>query len=216
MVEHGLGDAADDVANRGNQVLGPALGAPTDARTRLARPATTASLGRLALGGVDRVIVESDDLAPAPEPRLTPAQPVTLTATIAPAAVQPATALVTDPGLQGFLAADLPAAQRAQLVLAGLAMTALEAPSTSRVVTLANPDGFDPPIGLYQALLTGLQANPYLRPVTTTQAFDSVPVDTSTQRELAGQPAAEPAVSGTAYLNQRARLNSFAAVDARR
>lgn len=210
MVEHGLGDAADDVANRGNQVLGPALGAPTDARTRLARPATTASLGRLALGGVDRVIVESGDLAPAPEPRLTPAQPVTLTATIAPTAVQPATALVTDPGLQGFLAAeDLPAAQRAQLVLAGLAMTALEAPNTSRVVTLANPDDFDPPIGLYQAILTGLRANPYLRPVTTTQAFDSVAIDTSTQRELAGQPAAEPAVSDTAYLNQRARLNSF-------
>ena len=209
MVEHGLGDAADDVANRGNQVLGPALGAPTDARTRLARPATTASLGRLALGGVDRVIVDSGALAPAAEPRLTLAQPVTLTATIAPTAVQPATALVTDPGLQGLLAADLPAAQRAQLVLAGLAMTALESPSSARVVTLANPDDFDPPTELYTALLAGLRANPYLRPVTTTQAFDSVPVDPA-QHELANQPAAEPAISGTAYLNQRARLASFA------
>ncbi len=209
LVQHGLGDAADDVANRGNQVLGPALGSPTDTRTRVARPASTASLGRLALGGVDRVVVESGDLVATSEPRLTPAQPVTLTATIAPTVTPPASALVTDPGLQSLLTADLPQAQRAQLVLAGLAMTALEAPNIARVVTLANPDDFDPPIELYEALLAGLRANPFLRPVTTTQAFDSVPVDPE-ERELANRTSVEPAVSGLEYLDQRARLGSFA------
>lgn len=221
LVDHGLAEAADDGASRGREVLDPALGVTTDARTRLVRPASTGALIRLASGGVDRVIVDSRDLATAPETRLTPAQPVTLAMSTEPDGPK-ATALVTDPTLQGLLSAELPAAQRAQLVLAGLAMTALEAPALERVVTVANPDDFDPPPGLYEALLAGLRGNPFLRPVTTTQAFDSVPTDppaptvnaglATSRRNLANGATAEPAISPSAYQAQRTRVRSFAAL----
>lgn len=221
LLDHGLGEAVDDVLTRGAEVLPATLGTPVETRTRLLRPASPAALGRLAVGGVDRVVVSGDSLAPSAETRFTLAQPVSLTAPTA-AGGTPVTALATDPGLQAILTADLPAAQKVQLLLGGLALVALETPSVPRVVTLANPDDFDVPIELYQGLLDGLRQNPYLRPVTTTEAFASIPTDPpailtngqagSAQRELSAVASAEPAITGIEYRNQRTRLNSFGAL----
>lgn len=222
LLDHGLGDAVDDTLARGRGVLATTLGSPVDERTRLLRPASAAALGRLAADGADRVVVSGEALAPTTETRFTLAQPVNLTAPVSSTAAAPMTALATDPGLQAILTADLPAAQRVQLLLGGLALVALETPSVPRVVTLVNPDDFDAPVELYQGLLQGLRGNPYLRPVTTTEAFDGIPTDPpgilangqagSSQRELSAVATTEPAITAIEYRNQRARLNSFGAL----
>lgn len=222
LLDRGLTDAVNDVLTRGSEVLAGAVGTPVDTRTALLRPASPAALGRLRIDGVDRVVVSGESLAPADETRLTVAQPLTLTAPITPSSTEPVAALATDTGLQAILTADLPAAQRVQLLLGGLAVVALEAPSVPRVVTLANPDDFDAPFELYDGLLRGLRANPYLQPVTTNEAFDAVPSEPATvladgspgtsQRELVTPTTGDPAVSAPAYANQRARLNSFGAL----
>lgn len=222
LLDHDLVEAVDDVLARGADVIDSTLGVPADARTRLLRPASATALGRLTGAGVDRVVVPSEALTPIGEPRFTPALPVNLTAPVGLTPGAPVTALATDPGLQSILTADLPAAQRVQLLLGAMSVVALETPSIPRVVTLANPDDFDPPPELYRALLQGLQGNPLLAPVTTTQAFDSVPADPpgvlangqpgSSQRELAAVTAAEPTVTALEYRNQRRRLASFGAL----
>jgi len=222
LLEHGLTGAVDDVLTRGDEVLGPTLGIVPDARTALLAPASPGALGRLRIAGIDRVVVPAESLAPAPETRFTLAQPVTLTAPISPTASESATALVTDPGLQRILESDLGPAQRAQLILGGLSLVALESPNVGRVVTLLQPEDADDPTAFYEALLGGLRDHPFLRPASLPDAFDSVPVDPpaisagggpgSSQRELASLASDAPAVSAAEYRNQRTRLNSFGAL----
>ena len=223
LLDHDLVEAVDDVLARGQGIVSAALGSTVDARTRLLRPASPGALARLAGTGVDRVIVPSEALAPtAGEPRFTPAQPVNLTVPTSFTTTAPVTALATDPGLQAILSSDLPAAQRAQLILGGLSVVALETPSVPRVVALVNPDDFDAPAELYQRLLTGLRDNPFLAPVTTTQAFDTIPADPpgvlangqpgTSQRELSAVATPDPAVTAVEYRNQRRRLASFGAL----
>jgi hypothetical protein len=223
LLDHGLAPAADEVLTRGTDIMSGILGTPLDTRTRVLRPASPGALGRLRVAGADRAIVTAEALAPAPETRFTLAQPVTLTAPIAPLASDTVTALATDAGLQTFLTnAQLSPAQRVQLVLGGLALVALESPNVAHVVTLLDPDDFDPPAELYQGLLAGLRNNPYVRPVSTTEAFDTVPVDPpavnangepgSSQRELASPSSVQPATSATEYRTARSRLNAFGAL----
>ncbi|MFA5882697.1 MAG: DUF6049 family protein [Acidimicrobiia bacterium] len=220
LLDHGLATAADEEILRGSEVLQSAVGSTLDTRTRVLHPASASALARLHSAGVDRVIVDSTDVVLQPETRLTLAQPVTLSASTA-GGTEAMSALVTDSGLQGLLTADLPPAQRMQLLLGGLSVIAQEAPTQSRVVALVNPDDFDAPAELYEDLLNGLRNNPYLRPVTAAEAFDTVGVDPpaptvtgtpSTERQLAAVSTAEPAVSAEAYRNQRTRLNSFGAL----
>ena len=217
LIDHGLANAADEELLRGRESLRAAFGTTIDPRVQVLHPASPGALGRLRSSGVDRVIVNSSDVVLQPETRFTLTQPVTLRAPVT-GGTEPVSALVTDSGLEGLLAADLPPALRAQLVLGGLAVIAQEAPTQPRVVALVNPDDFDAPGSLYEALLTGLRNNPYLRPVTVAQAFDAVAVDPpeptvtgapSAERELAAVSLAEPAVTAEAYRNQRNRLNSF-------
>jgi len=217
LLERGMTEAVDDTLTRGAQVLTPTLGVATDSRTRVVRPASAAAVTRLQADGVDRVVVPTDALV-GPETRFTLAQPVTLTL---PGTTGSVTALPADPGLQAILAAGVPAAQRVQLLLAGLAVIALEQPSVPRVATIVNPDGFDPPVELYEDLLRALRDNPFVRPVTVAEAFDTIGVEPAaptvtgtptTERELAAPATAPPAVNAAEYRNQRARLNSFGAL----
>jgi hypothetical protein len=217
LVDHGLSAAVDETLQRGTQLLQNAYGPALDLRTRLVRPASAGALSRLAAVGTDRVVIDSTALAPpANEPRLTPAQPVNVR--VAGAGTTPTVAaLTTEPGLQTFLAADLPAPLRAQLVLGDLAVVAQEQPSLSRVITLVNPDNFDAPSSLFTALLDGLRANPYVRPVTVNEAFETVAPEngtgnTAAERELAPTATSEPLVSGSAYDAERTRLTAFNAL----
>lgn len=216
LLDHGLAPAVDESLTRGAEALRANFGPALDPRTWLLRPASPTALSRLRAAGIDRVVVDAAALAPGPEPRLTPAAPVSLPAPITLTVPGSVTALATDPGLQALLTADLSPARRAQLLLAGLSLVALEAPSVHRVVALVNPDDLDAPAGFFTSMLDGLRTHPYLRPVTAARAFDELspeatgaPLD---ERTLATTSAPAPLVGADAYLRQRARLNAFGAL----
>jgi len=222
LLDHGFTNAVDETLLRGSEVLQAAFGRALERRTRLVRPVSPAVLGRLRAAGTERVVVDAGALVPASgEPRYTPAQPVYLDAPVPGGNTERVSALVTDPGLQGILTADLPPALRAQLVLGGLAVVAQELPSTTRVVTIVNPDDLDAEVSLYTGLLAGLRNNPYLRAVTVTEALDTVPADpvptvnprdASSDREVASVPTPALAITATDYREQRLRLNAFGAL----
>jgi hypothetical protein len=221
LLDRGLTTAVDDGLTRGSDVLAATLGADPDPRTRVLQNASPAAVARLGAQGVSRIVVPSDALA-GPETRFSLAQPVTLAPPASPDPNAPVTALAADSDLQALLATDGPAAQRAQLVLAGLALIASEQPAVPRVATLVNPESFITDAALYEALLRGLRAHPYLRPVTTGEAFDTVAVDppaptvtasaATSEREVTTPLVAPTAVTDPEYRSQRARLNSFGAL----
>ena len=206
LLDHGLGTAVDDVLTRGRDVLTSTLGTPVDERTRLLRPASPSALGRLSIDGVDRVIVSGDALAPAPETRFTPAQPVTLTAPISLTDSAPVTALATDSGLQSILTSDLPAAQRVQLVLGGLARRRAREPRRSRGSTHAGQPRRvrRPGRRCTRDSSPDFAGNPYLRPVTTTEAFDTIPTDPPGDAAPTGRPGSSERELATAG-HRRAR-----------
>lgn len=224
LLDHGLNSAVDEELGRGNQVFSAMIGVNPDSRTRLVRPASAPAIGRLLGDGINRVIVDSSAIA-TNEPRSTnpstPSTPSTLVTPVRIGGVTPANdsveALVTDGGLQGLLTANLPAALRAQILLAGLSVIASENPGAPRVITIASPDNFDAPPELHDALFKGLRNHPYLVPVTAGQAFDAVAPETAANgtpivRELVATPSLEPLVSANSYNTQRNRLNSFGAL----
>lgn len=218
LLAEGPSTAADDILARGAGRVGALLGATTDPRTRVLRPASPAALARLRATGAERFVVEADALEPAPATRLTPAQPVILT--VSGGGTEPAPALATDAGLQKLLVAPGSAARAAQLVLAGLSLVALEAPNQPRVATLLLPDGAGTPAGLTEDLLLGLRDNPFLRPVTVPDAFAGVPTEPppvrangtpgSSLRVVAPGTPPRATVGDATYRALRSRWNAFA------
>jgi hypothetical protein len=215
LIDHGFNDVVDEQLIRGDSTLKRLVANPVDTRTALVRPTSPAALARLRTAGVDRVIVDGAALVAAPS-RFTPAEPVLLRAPIALAPEENVTALASDPGFEDLLVGEAPPALRAQQILAGLAVVALEQPSLPRAVALVNPDAFDGSVALLDAMLDGLRDDPYLTPVTAAQVFDSIPVSTSNGnpvvRELAPYAAPEPPVPVEVYGSERARLTSFQAL----
>jgi hypothetical protein len=218
LIDHGLSTAVDEELMRGNEVLQTSIGSVVDSRTRLVRPASTGALGRLRAGGTDRAIIDGDSLAVADNrtpTSPTPAGTVTVRAPVSPTESETIEVLATDPGLQKLLGSDLPAPLRAQLMLAGLAVIANETPAIPRAITLVNPDDFDASANFYTTLLNGLRGNPYIRPVSAAQAFDTLEPRETVERQLVAGTSADPMVSANAYRDQRARLTSFGSYLAR-
>jgi hypothetical protein len=128
---------------------------------------------------------------------------------------------VTDAGIQKLLVAPGSAAQTAQLVLAGLALVALEAPNQPRVATLLLPDGDGTSAGLTEDLLLGLRDNPFLRPITVPDAFAGVPTEPppvrangtpgSSLRVVAPGAPPRTVVGDATYRALRGRWSAFAA-----
>ena len=73
---------------------------------------------------------------------------------------------------------DTPAL-RAQRLLAGLSVTALEQPESPRAVVVVNPDSFAPSSALLDAVTRGLRQNPWLRPMTVDAVFSQIPPETA-------------------------------------
>jgi hypothetical protein len=225
LLDHGLTAAIDEELVRGSDVLTNLLGAAPDPRTRLVRPVSSAALGRLRASGIDRVVIDGSALT-SPTTTATTSRPATFTPT--PATVttvrvpgangssETVEALATDTGFEKILTSGLDAPLRAQLLLGGLTIVANELPSSRRVVTLANPDNFSAPTSLYTSLLTGLRNNPYLRPVSVAQAFESATDSPASaapvEREVVSTTSAEPHVLAVAYNFQRTRLNTLGAM----
>jgi hypothetical protein len=103
-------------------------------RAVAAGPVDRAALSRIADSGVDRVVVDPSNLAPA-QATLTPARPFQLQAD-----GRTLTGAVTDRALADLLLrADAPPALRAQRFLAGLAIVQRELPSSARGVVVPMP-----------------------------------------------------------------------------
>jgi len=122
----------------------------------------------------------------------------------------PVAAVANDTPLAGTLAGTAPPALRAQRLLAGLALTALEAPATTRAVVVVNPDGFDAAAPLLDAVLAGLTGNPWLAPTTVSGVFSGVPpARIGDVRSVQPSPASTPAVSERSYRAAQTRLGAF-------
>lgn len=211
LVASGLTAAVDTQLLHGDETLRRFFGTRADTRTALARPVDAASLARRRAGGVDRVIVDAGAVAPSSN-RLTPARPFLLQAP-APLA-SPVSAVAGDDGLASLLGGDQAPALRAQQVLAGLAVVAVEEPDAARAVVIVNPDSLDVPAATLDAVLTGLRGHPWLNPSTVDDVFENVAPETAsngtaTIRNLAGYDPPAAAVTAAAYDGAQARISSF-------
>jgi uncharacterized protein DUF6049 len=213
LLRAGLVSALDAQFVQGADALHRFFGTPVDGRTMLARPTDGAALARLRSAGVDRVIVPEASVDPG-KGRFLTTHPFSLQpSSLLPGSV---TAVASDGELEALLGGPLPPALRAQRFLAGLAVVALERPGDTRAVVVVNPDTFDAPPVLINAVLAGLRGNPWLTPMTTDQVFAQIPAETDssgnavTRDLMAYTPPAAP-VSATAYTSAEARLSAFRA-----
>jgi hypothetical protein len=212
LLAAGLVSTVDAELARGDAGLTRLLGTRPDARTALASPADAASLARLRARGVDRVVVDGDDLAASN--RDAPLQPFSLEPAPSLIPSAPISALASDTAIAAMLSGDDAPALRAQRVLAALAVIALEEPDAERVVTIVNPTDLDPELTLLDAVLTGLRGNPLLSPTTVDDAFSQVPPETASNgtpitRELVASSAPAPPVPALTYTATQRRLDAF-------
>ncbi len=207
LLHGGLGSAADAEAAQGQTSIDRFFGAHVDERTALALPADGESIDRLRSQGVDQVVVTASAAA-AGHSRLTSTSPFSLEPSANLTATGPVAAVADDDALAATLTAPGAPALRAQRFLAGLALTALEAPGVSRADVVVNPDGYDGAAALVDAVLTGLTNNPWLAPTTLANAFSTSAAGDDV-RALAPYTPPEPPVSAGAYGATGNRLLSF-------
>jgi hypothetical protein len=205
----GLGEEASLELNQGSVVLGDVLGRRVDPRTTDEAPLDTPTLTRLQRGGVDRVIVSPSALVPLDTPpQFTPARPFTL----ANAGKQLA-AYQTDEGLAGLLTGNGPPALRAAHFLTGLAVVASEQPNQTRGLVIAMPPHWNPEPVLLDAVLAGLDNNPFVAPVTLDELF-RVPLEQQRRsapvvRELAPVNPPAPTVNPAHFRATRDRMSAY-------
>ncbi|MEX2100709.1 MAG: DUF6049 family protein [Acidimicrobiia bacterium] len=188
---------------RGTTTLDRVLGTRLDPRTALVGPLDPRSLQFLRQRGVDRIVVDDPGALSTDDERDTPAHPFrVLTADDSASAV---TAVVGDPGFQRLLTGDEPPALRAAHLLAGLAVVQRELPSVTRGITIVNPGRWDASEAFVNAMVTGLRANPFVRPVTVDRLISDVPVPDGPDRTVVSRsPAVAPVTArqlATAFAN---------------
>ncbi|HEV3452067.1 MAG TPA: DUF6049 family protein [Acidimicrobiia bacterium] len=209
LLRGGLGSADDAAVLLGAAATDRFFGSRLDQRTVLAVPVDADSLTRLRARGVDQVIVDGRAVTPGRSP-LTSAAPFGLEPSASLAPSGPVAAVANDDGLAGTLGGSSPPALRAQRFLAGLALTAIEAPASTRAVVVVNPDGFDASAALLEAVLGGLTGNPWLTPTTVRSVFSGVPPATiGDVRSLTPYTPGTPAVSDRSYRAAQAHLTAF-------
>jgi len=209
LLHAGLGTTVDAEAAQGQTSIDRFFGVHVDERTMLAVPADTESVDRLRSHGVDQVVVAST-AAGAGRSHLTSTSPFSLEPAANLTATGPLAAVADDVPLASTLSAPGVPALRAQRLLAGLALTALEAPGVARADVVVNPDGFDGAAALVDAVLTGMANNPWLAPTTLANVFSTVPPAAGGDvRTLAVYNPPPPPVTARAYNATQIRLLSF-------
>lgn len=215
LIRAGLTAAVDAELVEGNEALRDFFGTRLDPRTAVTQPIDGATVDRLLAGGIDRVVVDASALVQR-STRLTVAQPFALEEVTSLATGSQVTAVASDTGLAGLLNGDGSPALRAQRLLAGLAVVALEDSDSARAVTIVNPSDFNPSADLIDAVLTGLRANPWLTPMTIDTVFEQIPAETSgdgtpVTRELVAYEPPVPHVTAAAYDAAQLRLSALRA-----
>jgi hypothetical protein len=182
-----------------------------DPRTSLVAPIDGNTLARLRESGVDRVVLEQSALTPpSSAQQFTPARPITLESD-----ARRFTAVQVDRDLEALLDGSGAPALRAQHLLAGLAVVALEQPNQRRGVVLDTPSRWNPNADAVSAVVAGLRDHPLVDAVSLDDLFGSVPVESDRRgnpvvRSLAPITPAVPSVTARQYRAARDRLDAFA------
>jgi len=209
LLHAGFSTTADAEAVQGQTSIDRFFGSHVDERTALALPADSESVDRLRARSVDQVVV-ADTAVPSNRTRLTTTSQFSLEPAAALTATGPIAAVADDGSLASTLSGPGVPALRAQRFLAGLALTALEAPGVVRADVVVNPDGYDGATALVDAVLTGLTNNPWLAPTTLQGVFSNVaPAAGGDVRALAPYTPPAPPVTMSAYDATQSRLLSF-------
>lgn len=213
LIAGGLVGAIDSQLRAGKLAIERVFDTAPDPRTAVVRPVDAASLARLQGAAVDRVVVDGSSLVGSGD-RTPPDRPFLLEPAPGLAPTSPVSAIAGDDQLAALLTGTDTPALRAQRLLAGLSVIALEDPDEPRAVTIVNPDAFDPPEALLDAVFAGLRANPWLEPTTAAAVFESVAPETSsngtaTVAPLAAYDPPRAPVTAPAYDTTQTRLDSF-------
>lgn len=213
LLAAGLAGAADTQLAVGSATLDRVFDTDPDARTAVARPVDVGSLTRLRSGGVERVVVSGSALAASTD-RTAVDRPFLLDTAAGFTPSAPVSAVAGDEELTSLLTGDAEPALRAQRLLAGLSLVALQDPDQSHAITLVNPDSFDPEPELLDAVFAGLRGNPWLAPASVATVFDTVAPATASNgtaltRQLAPYAPPRAPVSAPAYDDAQTRLNAF-------
>ncbi len=212
LLRGGLDDVVETQLLRGREVLAGLVGAQPSPSIAVARLATSESLARLRASGVTQVVIDDSALASDPADPSILTQPFQLRT--GDGSQEPLAAVASDSGLVSLFAGDIPPALRAQRILAGLSIVALEAPSATRAVVLASQPELAAPSALFDALLGGLRGNPWLNTMTVSEVFAGVPPGGGRNpavRALAPPQVPDPPVSAFAYRLTEAHVDAFEA-----
>jgi hypothetical protein len=208
LVTNGFRDEVGVELARGTEALSARLERRVDPRTALTAPVDNEALTYLRGANVDRMVVNGEALVPI-DSQFTPAQPFTLQSQTGTTTVA-----ATDPGLNAILTADGSPALRAQQLLAGLSVVALEQPNATRGIVLANPEDWDAPAALIDAAIRGLRGNQLLQAVDVDQFIAQVPAATNDDdipvvRALQPYVPPPPPVTPQAYARAQDELNAL-------
>lgn len=190
LVRDRLDRVFTDQITTGRSTLERALDAAVDRTIAAPQPLDGPSLVRLrADGGTSRLIVDPDALTEAaPADQFTPARPFRLDTPAGSFDAVEVNRMTSD--LLIRRGAD---ALRAQQVLAGLTVIALEQPNRPRGVVMDTPLQWEAAPKRLEAVLAGLRAHPVLVGAGPADLFDSIPAATSDgepyTRTLAARPA---------------------------
>lgn len=151
------------------------------------------ALSTLAALGVKGVVVSASELTPVAT-TLTQAQPFELDG---PGQYRPLS-VVTDAGLTSHFRGGDPSLGAHQ-AMGDLAQIYFEEPNSpiSRALVMAPPNGWLPQGAFLDPLLSELQANPTVKPMTLSEVFDSVPLETFDGSVRQRQPAENQPVPTT-------------------
>lgn len=186
----GLEPVVRDEYSAGFDAVTGALQVRADARSTILRTADEGTLELLGQRGIDQLVVDPGVLQPIAA-RLTPARPFLVNS-----ADRQFRAITLDSGL-GLAAASPGSVERAQRMLAGMALVALEAPNVRRGIAVMLPDNLDVPPSFYDTLLVGLRTSPFLRASTVDRMFEEIPLDATTAGPLVRSLAPTPLESAT-------------------
>jgi hypothetical protein len=204
----GLGDELPDQLVLGSDVIEGLTEVTPDPRTAVTEPVDAPALARLRDLLVDRVIVRDTAVVDGAD------------AVHAPFSIDVGSGLMraaaADTSLMELLRGSDTDALRAQRVLAGLSVAALENKSGAPAgVVLLAPDRWTPDLEANRLLYSGMAANPLLQPATLDTLFADVPAETRDDAPVVHalephEPAAFP-VTGAAYTSAQVRLSSLRA-----
>ena len=204
----GLGNEVGAQFDAGAKVLDNALNTSVARITSAESPLDDAALGTLHSAGVEQLVLDENALEVPKPQNFTPAQPFTL---VSGSTRYPAVS--SDDGLVGLLNGEGTPALRAQRLLAGLAVVALEQPNARRGITLAMAESWNPSKPLLAAVIAGLQNNPFVHPATVDQVIERVPAETQAgvpvARKLAPIKVGRAPITATALAAARAKLAAF-------